>query len=243
MIDRRSFLKTALLGGAAFGAGLKLGTLGGRSTGERIVLHGFVPADEAAVQRALTAFLGLQAGALPAPAVDAPAAWRPAVAGALRTAASRYERASDRVLTVQVLPLEESLPADLLLQQGGAVLDHASRFGRDLLALREQLQGRQAAVAVSCRLEDRPSPLAGKPVLVVEDERGVQERVALDGRRRELVLAGPAGRTTVLTDGHGARVASASCRHATCRRQGVIARPGELVACAPNRVVLRVETA
>ena len=49
MIDRRSFLKTAVLGGAAFGAGLKLGDSldARRSTGRRIVLHGFLPADEA----------------------------------------------------------------------------------------------------------------------------------------------------------------------------------------------------
>jgi hypothetical protein len=38
-------------------------------------------------------------------------------------------------------------------------------------------------------------------------------------------------------------VVSASCRHATCRLQGAVTRPGELIACAPNRIVLRVETA
>jgi len=243
MIDRRSFLKTALLGGAAFGVGARLGALGQATAGERVVLHGFVPADGASIQRTLTAFLGLQGGALPSPSLDVPHAWRPTVAGALRTAADRYERSSDRVLTVQVSALDEALPADLMLQQDAAVLDPRSRFGRDLLALREDLRGRTAQVAVSCRLEDRPDALAGTPVLVVENERGVQERLALDGRRRELSLVGAAGRTTVVTDQHGARVAAASCRHATCRRQGVITRPGELIACAPNRLVLRVETA
>ena len=243
MIDRRSFLKTALLGGAAFGVGAKLGTLGQSTAGERVVLHGFVPADGAAIRRTLTAFLGLQDGVLPAPTLDVPPAWRPTVAGALRTAADRYERGSNRVLTVQVASLEQGLPADLMLQQDTAVLDPRSRFGHELLALREDLRGRTAEVAVSCRLEERPGALAGTPVLVVENERGVQERLMLDGRRRELRLDGPAGATTVVTDGHGAHVAGASCRHATCRRQGIIARPGELIACAPNRLVLRVETA
>jgi hypothetical protein len=243
MIDRRSFLKTALLGGAAFGAGVKLGTLGGPAAGERVVLHGFVPADGHAVQRLLAAFLAREDGALPAPAVDVPAAWRPAVAGALRTGADRYVRAADRVFTVQVSTLEQRLPADLLLQQGSTVLDPRSRFGRELLALREDLHGRPADVAVSCRLEPRPTALAGTPVLVVENERGVQERLPLDGTTRRLDLAGPAGSTGLVTDAGGARVVAASCRHATCRRQGVISRPGELIACAPNRLVLRVETA
>ncbi len=243
MIDRRSFLKTALLGGAAFGAGARLATLGQAAPGERVVLHGFVPADARAIQRTVAAFLGLQDGPLPAPAVDIAPAWRPTVAGALRSAADRYQRGGDRVLTVQVSSLEAALPADVMLQQAGQVFDPRTRFGRDLLALREDLRGRDAAVAISCRLEDRPAALATAPHLVVETERGVQERLRLDGTARRLELAGPAGPTTLVTDRHGAHVASASCRHATCRRQGMVSRPGELIACAPNRLVLRVEAA
>ncbi len=243
MFNRRSFLKTAILGGAAFGAGLKLGGAFDGATGRRVVLHGFVPADESAVTDVLGAFLNLDGGRLPAPVVDTPAAWRSTVAGALRTASDRYVRGGDRVLTVQVTPLDSALPADIMLSQGSRVLDPAGAFGRDLVSLRERLQGRQAAVAVSCRLEDRPDALASERVLVVENERGVQDRIAMDGRSRRLELAGPAGPTRVVMDEHGVRVAEAGCRHATCRLQGTVSRPGEMIACAPNRLVLRVETA
>ena len=242
MIDRRSFLKNALLGGAAFGAGLKLGGAFETSAGGRVVLHGFVPADETAVRGVLDAFLALDAGRLPAPQVDAPPAWRRAVAGSLQQAADRYSRGGDRQFTVQVTRLDESLPADLMLQQEGRVLDPNSAFGRQLLEQRDRLHGQRAAVAVSCRLEARPDALAGQRVLVIENENGEQDRVALDGATRRLDLKGPAGTTGVLLDADGARVVSASCRHATCRLQGAVARPGELIACAPNRLVLRVET-
>ena len=243
MIDRRSFLKNALLGGAAFGAGLKLGGAFDATAGGRVVLHGFVPADEAAVRGVLDAFLALDGRRLPAPQVDAPAAWRRAVAGSLRQAADRYVRGGDRQFTVQVTHLDETLPADLMLQQDGRVLDPTSAFGRGLLEQRDRLHGRRAAVAVSCRLEDRPGALAGSRVLVIENENGEYDRVALDGATRRLELTGPAGKTSVLLDTGGARVVGASCRHATCRMQGAVARPGELIACAPNRLVLRVETA
>jgi hypothetical protein len=175
--------------------------------------------------------------------VAAPLNWRAAVASALRTGADRYDRGSRQVLTVQVTELDRALPADVMLQQQGRVLDPASSFGRRLLALREELQGRRAGLAVSCRLEDRPDALAAGRVLVVETENGVQDRIALDSVRRDLALAGPAGLTRVQADENGVRVTGASCRHATCRLQGAIARPGELIACAPNRLVLRVESA
>jgi len=243
MIDRRSFLKSALLGGAAYSAGLKLGDVLDPVGQGRVVLHGFVPADEAAVRSVLDAFLALDGGRIPVPIVDALPAWRRAVAGSLQQGAERYVRGGGRRLTVQVASLEQTLPADLLLQQEGRVLDPASGFGQRLLTLREDLRGREAMVAVSCRLEDRPDALAGERVLVIENENGEHDRVALDGATRRIELTGPAGKTSVLLDADGARVTGASCRHATCRLQGVVSRPGELIACAPNRVVLRVETA
>ena len=243
MLNRRSFLKTAVLGGAAFGAGFKLGGRTGAGAGRRVVLHGFFPADEVLVRDALAAFLALDGGRLPAPVLDAAPAWRATAASALRAGADRYTRDERRMFTVQVAALPDRLPADLLLQQGGLVLDPASGFGARLLQLRAKLQGRGAAVAVSCRLEDRPDRFGRGRVLVVETERGVQDRVALDGRSHRFERSGPAGRTAIVLDGHGARVAAASCRHATCRRQGIIAQPGELIACAPNRLILRIETA
>jgi len=243
MLNRRDFLKTAVIGTAAFGAGLKLDEVGRKTGGPRVVLHGFVPADETAIRDVLGAFLALAGERLPAPAVDAPAAWRPAVAGALRAGADRYERGGDRVFSVQLGALDQPLPADVLLQQGSLVLDPARGFDRGLLGLRERLRGREARIAVSCRLEPRPGALALDRVLVGETERGGQARLALHGARRRLDLAGPTGRLTVAVDDGGVRVVESSCRHATCRRQGAIARPGELIACAPNRVVLRIETA
>lgn len=243
MHTRRSFFKTAVLGGAAFAAGLKMGGAFDGVTDRHVTLHGFVPADESAVRDVLDAFLTLDDGALPAPVVDAPAAWRTTVAGVLRQAAPRYRRDSRQIFEVQVAGLERPLSADLLLQQDAKVLDPTSEFGRRLLTLRESLRGRDAQVAVTCRLTDRPEATAAGRVLVVETENGVQDRIALDGVSRRLELAGPAGRTDVLVDAAGVRVVTASCRHETCRRQGVVAQPGEFLACAPNRLVLRVETA
>ncbi len=243
MINRRDFLKTAVLGGAAFTVGHKLGAGGLAGAGDRVVLHGFVPADQALVGETLTAFLALVDGRLPAPLLDAAPAWRTTAAGALRTGVDRYDRDQRRMFTVQVTTLEHALPADLMLQHGCRVLDPAGQFGAGLLRLRERLHGRQALVMVSCRVEDRPGRLDQQRVLVVENEQGLLDRIALDGQKRQVDLAGPAGRTAVTIDERGVHVAAASCRHATCRRQGVIARPGELIACAPNRLVLRVETA
>lgn len=243
MTTRRTFVKTAVLGGAAFAAGLKLG--GGFAGGaqRQVTLHGFVPATERGVQQVLAAFLAAESGQLPAPTVDVPQAWRLAVAGGLREAAPRYVRDAARIFDVQVSALERPLPADIMLQQDDRVLDPAGQFSRRLLGLRDELRGQQAQLAVTCRLAPRPVATSSGRVLVVQDERGVQDRIALDGAERRLELRGPAGATSVLVSETGARVVGASCRHETCRRQGLVSQPGQLLACAPNRLVLRVEMA
>lgn len=243
MQSRRDFFKTALLGGAAFVAGHKLGGGFDAQAAPQTILHGFVPADEQAVNEVLSAFLALENSTLPAPVLDVPGRWQGIVAGALRQAAPRYRRGQSRIFEVQVAPLESPLPADLLVQQDLRVLDPRTGIGERLVALRESLRGRRATVAVTCRLADRPQPTAAGRVLVVETDGVVQEQIALDGGDRRLEVAGPAGRTGIVLDARGARVAASSCRHATCRRQGSIAQPGQLIACAPNRLVLRVETA
>jgi len=242
MMNRRAFLQNAVVGGAAFGFGLKLG-LRELGAGRRVVLHGFLPADEAAVHEAMTAFLGAVTGDLPAATLDVAPRWRGAVAAGLRLRADDLSRDRAHTLTVQVADLGAELPADLLVQRSGRVLDPAGEFDRRALALRESLRGARGQLAFSARLETRRDDLAAGRVLVVENEKGQQDRIALDGPRRTHVLAGPAGRTVVEYGQGTARVREASCKHATCRLQGEIARPGELIACAPNRLVLRVETA
>ncbi len=243
MLNRRAFLQTAALGGAAFGLGVKLG-LGQRvAGGSRLVLHGFLPDDDATIRAAVSAFLAAAPGRLPAPVLDVAPRLRGAVAAGLRERMDDYARGDARTLTVQVTDLAGGAEADLLLQDDGRILDPASQFGRELLALRGAVRGRPAVVAFTARLEGRSEAAGGGRILVVEGERGLQERIALQGDTRTLALAGPAGRTVVEFGDQGVRVREASCRHRTCQLQGTATRAGELIACAPNRLLLRVESA
>jgi len=58
---------------------------------------------------------------------------------------------------------------------------------------------------------------------------------------QSLGLHGPLGETTVEIARGAVRIESSPCRHQICVSAGWIRRPGELVACIPNRVVLHVE--
>lgn len=58
---------------------------------------------------------------------------------------------------------------------------------------------------------------------------------------RTVALAGPHGETVVaIRHGH-ACIAAASCPNKVCMGMGEVSRQGELIACVPNGLLLRVE--
>lgn len=57
--------------------------------------------------------------------------------------------------------------------------------------------------------------------------------------RRELI-PGPRGDTVVVIEGGKARVADSPCPDKLCVHMPAISRPGQWIACMPNRVFVRV---
>jgi hypothetical protein len=60
------------------------------------------------------------------------------------------------------------------------------------------------------------------------------------GADRTVTVDGPLGETVVEIRGGQARVLSSPCAEKICVRSGAIARPGQWIACLPNRVFLDV---
>ena len=58
--------------------------------------------------------------------------------------------------------------------------------------------------------------------------------------RDTISCAGPLGTTTIEIAAHRARIAASPCRHQICVRTGWISRAGEIAACVPNGVVIRL---
>lgn len=60
---------------------------------------------------------------------------------------------------------------------------------------------------------------------------------------RELPVTGPLGTTWVRVEADSARVTESPCPERRCIAAGPISRPGQVVACLPNRVALRLVAA
>jgi hypothetical protein len=61
------------------------------------------------------------------------------------------------------------------------------------------------------------------------------------GTDRTFSLHGPLGETAVALRGGKARILDSPCAHKVCMGMGEVGRSGQILACVPNRLLLRIE--
>jgi hypothetical protein len=83
-------------------------------------------------------------------------------------------------------------------------------------------------------------PGARGELVIVEQGGRIVYRAPLE-QERTLRLSGPQGETVLNIAGGHACIVSASCPHKVCMGMGEIARHGELLACVPNHLLVRIE--
>lgn len=82
---------------------------------------------------------------------------------------------------------------------------------------------------------------SGEQVAILID--GETRFVAGLDNERTVRLDGPLGETVVSIKNGGVRVLESPCPQKVCMGMGPVSRGGELVACVPNRVLIRIEGA
>ncbi len=58
---------------------------------------------------------------------------------------------------------------------------------------------------------------------------------------RQVDLAGPLGATRLVIGADGARITASPCALKACMGMGPAHRPGDLLACLPNRILVEIE--
>jgi hypothetical protein len=73
----------------------------------------------------------------------------------------------------------------------------------------------------------------------ITGDGGFEEFAPINGTSA-VEVEGPLGTTVVEVAGGEARVASSPCPHQLCVKAGAVRRPGTVVVCVPNKVVVTV---
>ncbi|ADL07501.1 NusG domain II-containing protein [Thermosediminibacter oceani] len=84
----------------------------------------------------------------------------------------------------------------------------------------------------------------GRTYAVIEVDGRQYQKISLgsDGPKLQLKVPGVLGELIIEVDRDRVRVVSADCPDKDCIRQGWASRPGQMLVCLPNRVVVKIES-
>jgi hypothetical protein len=245
-MSRRSFLKLSALAALTLGAGYTAGKVAPRAAssaeGRAAVLHAFLPGDPSLVSEVVRVFTA-RVGSAARLAISAGPEWTEIISRAVRQPGSLL---TGGLLSFRMVALPETLPADILLGDNQqAVYAPESDYDPALRSLQAQVRGGQANYLFSAEYKEE-GLLAGlwKPqdrVAVIRSGANIVDRIPLDSRYSGIVVDGPQGKTVLSVGGGLVRVESAACRNQLCMHSGPAAQLGDVIACAPNRLVVQVE--
>ncbi len=80
---------------------------------------------------------------------------------------------------------------------------------------------------------------SNKKEIVIENEKGLVDRISLDKNYKNILIDGPQGKTGLKIENGIAQVHTSTCRHGICKHS-IASGFGNIIACAPNKVLVKV---
>ena len=240
MISRRSFLRLSGLAAAALTAGYGAGKIVNSGKEEFFTVYGFIPADDSVVKSLVSSFQHkVNSGT---PVILAEERWHKIISQALPSTSSSGSNTS-----ISIVKLNEKISSDILIcDNTNKIFNPETDFNRMFTEIRSKIKNRKAEYIFTAeyRKRDLISRLFNtkEKVVVIENEKGIAERINLNNSYKNIVVNGPQGKTGVAIKNGLVHIHTASCKHQICRHSGFISEPGKLIACAPNKVLIRIET-
>ena len=68
------------------------------------------------------------------------------------------------------------------------------------------------------------------------------DRISLENNYKNILIDGPQGKTGIKIENGVAQVHTSTCRHGICKHT-VASGVGNIIACAPNKVLVKIELA
>lgn len=82
-----------------------------------------------------------------------------------------------------------------------------------------------------------------KKILTIENVQGIYDKISLNNSYKNIEINGSIGKTKLQIQNGSINIISSPCKHKICMDSGIISNTGELIACVPNKVILKIELA
>jgi hypothetical protein len=241
MISRRNFIKAAGLSAAALGGGVLTGNLIGDKKPVQFIVHGFIPADEQIISQLVAAFKN-KVKSNSAPAVFADSKLKTFIES-LDQKLKSESFSNNGSIIYQLKKLDNQTDADILISDTQNTVYSLNDMSTGFSNIRANLKNRKACYIFTAEYKERDflSSVFGsdKKEIVIENEKGLVDRISSEKNYKNILINGPLGKTVLNVENGIARVHTSTCRHGICRHT-IAGSPGSIIACAPNKVLIKI---
>lgn len=241
MLSRRSFLKVAGLGVLALGTGYGIGSIYKRKD-DFISMYGFLPADENLITEVFTIFGNhINNGKINSVSVSGDSY----VMQSIKSATDKftaYSFSGGNSININVTEINDNRYGDVLLRNNYFVLSPEDNYDKILTNLRLNLKNKKAKYYFSADINQNDFTgglIKRSQTLIIENEKGVFDEIKLDRKSSDIIIPGNCGNTIISAGNNTAYVKKSSCRNKLCEHFGHISSSVPVIACAPNKVILR----
>ncbi|MCH9028672.1 MAG: NusG domain II-containing protein [Bacteroidetes bacterium] len=77
--------------------------------------------------------------------------------------------------------------------------------------------------------------------IVIENEKGTFDIIPINSSFKNIKIDGPQGETEIEINNRLVKVTKSTCRHKLCEKSRYAANVGDVIACAPNKVLIRID--
>lgn len=241
MISRRNFLKIAGLSTVAVGAGFTTGKLIGSKKSVYYALHGFIPADEQIISQLVFAFKNkIKSNINPLVIADSKIG---EVINRMDLQNRNSSFSNSGTITYRLKRMDKQIDSDIIISDDNNSVYSLNDLNYSLTNLRSELKNRKADFFFTAEYKetDLLSSIlySDKREVVIENEKGLVDRISLDKNFKNILINGPQGKTGLKIENRVAQVHTSTCRHEICKHSVAIAS-GNIIACAPNRVLIKI---
>ena len=201
MISRRSFIKITSLAAAALGSGYGIGKLSGHGELESFSIHGFIPGDSNVIEHIVKIF-NKKAPGVPAPQIYAEREFAYAISRAYKSSVDNIKMLNNGKVVFRMVKLNEETAGDILFSDSKTVVyNPLLDFNGEISSLRRSINNTKAGYLFSAEYSQDyllSSLLKSKEtVAVIENARGVADKIKLTGNYKNVEVKGSIGRTLI----------------------------------------------
>ena len=243
-MTRKKFIKLSSISALAIGSGFTAGKLLGNPENQHYSVYCFLPSDEKLFAEVLRVFAA-NVKSNPTPIINVDDDYKHLLQKfVIRHTRTSFSNSGSVSYTVKLL--NKHVNSDIIVSDNSkSIYSIKNDFTNELMTIRSMLSGTEAKIFLAAvyKQSNILSSLfsSNQKEIVIENINGVYDKIPLNSSYKNINVDGPQGKTKIEINNDLVKVTKSTCRHKLCEKSQYAANVGDVIACAPNKVLIRIE--